>query len=210
MNNLSEIFVAGGFVMYPLAICSLITWAVALERWWNYRKIGAESYALSEKVQAFLKKNDSGAALEECLRSQVPLARVLEDLIKANKESTFSLEQLTQRAHRRRLELNFEYKRNLWILGTIGSATPFLGLFGTVVGILRAFHQISEKGEAGFAVVASGISEALVATAVGIIVAVIAVAFYNYFQVKVSRIVLESRLALDEFIESLALGVGAK
>lgn len=188
--------------MYPLAICSLLTWAIAFERWWNYRKIGLESYVLSEKVQECINGGKNGAAVEECVRSTVPLARVFEDLLKTAENKKLSADQLTQRAQRRRLELNQEYKRNLWILGTIGSVTPFLGLFGTVVGILRAFHQIAERGEAGFAVVAAGISEALIATAVGIIVAVIAVAFYNYFQVRVNRIGLESRLFLEELLEN--------
>lgn len=192
--------------MYPLALCSLLTWAIAIERWWVYRKLALESYVLSEKVQERMTKGEATGALEECLRSQVPLARVFEDLLKAIQGKRYSPDQLTQRAQRRRLELNFEYKRNLWVLGTIGAITPFLGLFGTVVGILRAFHKISEKGEAGFAVVAAGISEALVATAVGIIVAVIAVAFYNYFQVRVNRIALESRLALEEFLEATFTG----
>jgi biopolymer transport protein ExbB len=75
-------------------------------------------------------------------------------------------------------------------------------LFGTVVGILRAFKHIAETGDTGFSVVAGGISEALIATAAGIIVAVISVSFYNYLQVKATRLAVESRLHLDAFLES--------
>jgi biopolymer transport protein ExbB/TolQ len=72
----------------------------------------------------------------------------------------------------------------LWVLGTIGSLAPFIGLFGTVWGILRSFHDMATQGSGGFAVVASGISEALVATAAGLLVAIIALAFFNWLQVR--------------------------
>lgn len=74
------------------------------------------------------------------------------------------------------------------ILGTIGNVTPFIGLFGTVIGIMRAFHDLSLSSGGGPAVVASGIAEALVATAMGLFVAVPAVIFYNYFVRKVDGI----------------------
>jgi biopolymer transport protein ExbB/TolQ len=81
-----------------------------------------------------------------------------------------------------RARLLVELRRRLWILGTVGSSAPFVGLFGTVVGIVRAFEDMAQSGSAGFAVVAAGIAEALVATAAGIVVAVIAVIAYNALQ----------------------------
>jgi biopolymer transport protein ExbB/TolQ len=74
------------------------------------------------------------------------------------------------------------------VLATIGSIAPFVGLFGTVIGIMKSFHFIGETGAGGFAVIAAGISEALVATALGLGVAVVAVAFYNYFEARLDRI----------------------
>jgi biopolymer transport protein ExbB len=76
-----------------------------------------------------------------------------------------------------------ELRRRLWILGTIGATAPFVGLFGTVVGIIRAFSDIAASGTSGFEVVAVGIGEALVATAAGIVVAVVAVVANNALQV---------------------------
>ena len=78
-------------------------------------------------------------------------------------------------------------RRGLWMLGTIGSLAPFIGLFGTVWGIMKSFHDMAMQGSGGFAVVAAGISEALVATAVGLLVAILALAVYNYLQVTVGR-----------------------
>ena len=73
-------------------------------------------------------------------------------------------------------------RKHLWILGTVASSAPFIGLLGTVVGIIRSFESMAVAGTGGFAVVAAGISEALVATALGLGVAIIALIFYNYFQ----------------------------
>ncbi len=201
MQNLYEIFSAGGFVMYPLAICSLITWAITLERAWSLKQTAKETRELGAQMDQLIGKGDINTALELCKRSTLPFANAMEELITAAQKNKSDTNALAARANRKRMEMNQEYKRYLWALGTIGSATPFLGLFGTVVGILRAFNRIAQTGETGFSVVAAGISEALIATAAGIIVAVIAVALYNYFQVKVAKVSLESRLLMEELLE---------
>ena len=89
------------------------------------------------------------------------------------------------------------------ILGTIGSSAPFIGLFGTVIGILRSFQEMAKTGSGGFAVVASGISESLIATAAGIVVAVVAVMSYNAFQIRWGRLTLLIRLQMEELAEML-------
>jgi biopolymer transport protein ExbB len=88
-------------------------------------------------------------------------------------------------------------KERLWILGTIGSMSPFIGLFGTVVGIIKSFRQMAITGSGGFTVVAAGISEALVATAAGLIVAVMAIVAYNYLTVRANRISVELRASCE-------------
>jgi biopolymer transport protein ExbB/TolQ len=87
------------------------------------------------------------------------------------------------------------------MLGTVGSSAPFVGLFGTVWGIMGSFSAIGAAGKAGFAVVAASISEALIATAAGILVAVVAVMFYNYLQVKIGEINTEFKNALGDMAE---------
>src|SRR4030065_1340127 len=79
-------------------------------------------------------------------------------------------------------------RKHLWILGTVASSAPFIGLLGTVVGIIKSFESMAIAGTGGFAVVAAGISEALVATALGLAVAIIAVIFYNYFQTRIATL----------------------
>ena len=110
----------------------------------------------------------------------------------------------TEGMERRRQLINQELRQGLWILGTVGSASPFIGLFGTVIGILRSFQEMAAKGSGGFAVVAAGISESLIATATGIVVAVIAVMAYNAFQTRWGSLVIMIRVHAEEFAEILA------
>ena len=108
---------------------------------------------------------------------------------------------------RERVTLALRMRRGLWVLGTIGAVAPFVGLFGTVWGIMRSFKDlgldVEAGGAGGSAAVMSGISEALIATAVGIIVAVEAVVLFNIFQARLSRLNLEFRLIAEEFVELL-------
>jgi biopolymer transport protein ExbB len=97
-------------------------------------------------------------------------------------------------------------KRNVWVLGTVAASAPFIGLYGTVIGIIKAFHQMAVMGTGGFAVVAAGISEALVATALGLIVAILALLTFNYLQVKIANLDTLLRVGLGRVIESAALG----
>jgi biopolymer transport protein ExbB len=97
-------------------------------------------------------------------------------------------------------------KRGIWILGTIGASAPFIGLFGTVIGIIKSFHQMAVMGTGGFAVVAAGISEALIATALGLIVAIVAVIFFNFMQVRISNLDTLLRVGLGKVLEAADLG----
>ena len=96
------------------------------------------------------------------------------------------------------------FKRYLWALGTVGSSAPFVGLFGTVVGILKAFQSMSVAGTGGFKVVSQGIAAALVATAAGLLVAIYAVIAYNYFVSRVSAIAVQYKLYCEEFLTALS------
>jgi biopolymer transport protein ExbB len=95
------------------------------------------------------------------------------------------------------------FKRYLWALATVGSSAPFVGLFGTVVGILKAFQSMSTAGTGGFKVVSQGIAAALVATAAGLLVAIYAIIAYNYFVAKVGAIGVQYRIFCEEFLYAL-------
>lgn len=196
---------SGGFVMYPLLLCSVAAWVVILERLWNFRSLGRGLSTFHVESLSLLLKGERGALRNLCQRHpELPTSQLL--LVALDRlESTDSRlrDRWLEAVERRRQLLNQDLRRNLWILGTIGSAAPFIGLFGTVVGILRSFNAMAKTGAGGFAVVAGGISESLIATAAGIIVAVVAVMAFNAFQTRWSALVLSIRLQTEELTEML-------
>lgn len=196
---------SGGYTLYVLILCSLLVWGIIFERLWTYRRLGETLRAFHLEASNQLLRNDFGALRRLCNQNfRLPTAQLLMEAMERLSSKDNRLKEKWQEAiERKRLLLNLELRQNLWILGTIGSAAPFIGLFGTVVGILRSFQEMARSGSGGFAVVAAGISEALVATAAGIIVAVIAVMAFNAFQTKWSQLVLLIRVQIEELSEIL-------
>tara|TARA_R110002072_G_scaffold534_8_gene4273 strand:+ start:24172 stop:24771 length:600 start_codon:yes stop_codon:yes gene_type:complete len=190
----------GGFIMVPLLICSLIIWTVAIERWWFLRSIDEQFNRILEKSVELIKENKlhevTGLAHGVHPVVSKPFSSIFE-----GKEKDFSSWQIV--LDRRLSESASHMRKFLWLLGTIGTSAPFIGLFGTVVGIIKSFESISTSGKSGFTVVAAGLSEALIATASGIIVAVFAVILYNYFQVRLREINIKFRNSLEDLRELL-------
>ena len=196
-GNLTSWFTTGGWVMWPLLILSVLTWAVVLERTFVFVTLRPRMRKMTQSITQSLQAGDLAAARQLCHSQTPPLSEVFLSALDTQKSR-----ELAERAtDRNRARLTAMLKKNLWILGTIGSASPFIGLLGTVVGIVRAFHDMSEKGAGGFTVVAGGISEALIATAAGLIVAIIAVMTYNIFINSANTTVNQLKLTLDELID---------
>jgi len=105
--------------------------------------------------------------------------------------------------HTSRQEALSELRRGVWFIGTIGSLAPYIGLLGTVIGIMVAFGAIAQSGDAGFDVVSAGISEALIATAVGLLVAITSLALFNWLQVIVNGIAATFSRASERFVQAL-------
>jgi biopolymer transport protein ExbB len=206
-NSLWSLITAGGFVMYPLILCSLLVWGVIFERLWSFYRLSRGLRSFHLEAMNTLLRSDLDALKGVCHQnSQLPTAVLLMTALERLGAKDRRLRASWRDAlERRRQVLNQDLRQNLWILGTIGSAAPFIGLLGTVVGILRSFQEMARTGSGGFAVVAAGISESLVATAAGIVVAVVAVMSFNAFQTRWSRLVLTVRLQTEELAELLGL-----
>lgn len=200
------LIVAGGFAMYPLLLCSLAAWIVIFERLWRYRRLGQGMRVFHVEAMNALLRGERDALRSLCsVHPHLPTSRLMTAALERLGAKDERLRSGWQEAlERRRQAINQELRQNLWILGTIGSSAPFIGLFGTVVGILRSFQDMARTGSGGFAVVAAGISESLIATAAGIVVAVISVIAYNAFQTRWSSLVLVIRLQTEELSELLA------
>jgi biopolymer transport protein ExbB/TolQ len=182
--NILHLISTGGFVMYPLIIFSIIVWAIFFERLWFLKQFKNNYLELNSKVSNLGdKRHELRGMLESTdLALRPTYCSLLEQGSADQKESIY---------HRRLQEVYHQLKGPIWTLATIASAAPFVGLFGTVIGIIKSFEDIAKTGKGGFSVVAAGLSEALVATATGIIVAVISVLLYNYLMSRINNLNIE-------------------
>ena len=201
LEKLYAVCKAGGISLGAMLLCSIIAVAVAIERAIHLWCFQDRARDLSDTVKRCLYRGALAEARTACGRSRSPLAEVL--LVGFERLRRSSKEALGAAVDRERQRVSLALRGPLWMLGTIGATTPFLGLFGTVVGIMGAFRRIGENKQAGIEVVGPYISEALIATAVGIAVAVVALMLFNFFQARLGRLNIELRLLVEEFVEIL-------
>jgi biopolymer transport protein ExbB/TolQ len=195
--ELVQIFKQGGFIMYPLLIFSIAVWTVAIQKIWfliNFNKQAKHFYDEGMRIIHAKRFNEMEWLYKNC-------PEIIAKPHSAIFEEASSPEEWDARMNRRLNETNLGLKKNVWVLGTIATSAPFVGLFGTVWGIMGSFKEIGAAGKAGFAVVSASISEALIATAAGILVAVIAVMFYNYIVVKITEALASFRNGLGDLAE---------
>jgi biopolymer transport protein ExbB len=187
--NISEHMLAftnlgSGWVLWLLVFLSVLSVAVMVERALAMAGRLNDFDAVSEKLRAALVQGDSKAARDLLGAPRCPEVRVaLVGLDELPRGSTAAVEAMASARSRERLSL----EKHLGILGTLGNNAPFIGLFGTVLGIIKAFADLAKNQGGGAAVVMAGIAEALVATAVGLLVALPAVVAFNIFQGRIRR-----------------------
>lgn len=200
--DLFGLIVAGGITTWPLLVGSVLALAVVIDRLLALR--GSER-AVARAGGALAELLARGASSETDLARAAgaggAAATVLLPVARAAARAA-APDEIGRLVDARVFEALETLRERLWVLATIGSIAPFVGLFGTVVGIMKSFHFIGETGTGGFAVVAAGISEALVATALGLGVAVVAVAFYNYFEARLERIEAALRIRAGHVSEA--------
>jgi biopolymer transport protein ExbB len=166
------------WVLYLLVLASVASVAVVIERWVSFRNNKGDVSAFMDSLARSLEKGDIKEAVKIAEASGRSEAKVvLEGLNNIKKGPATVEEVMTSRWIREKMSM----EKNLVFLATLGNNAPFIGLFGTVLGIIKAFNDLAITGQSGIAVVMSGISSALIATALGIFVAIPAVIANNYF-----------------------------
>jgi len=199
--SILQLIKSGGFTMGVLLACSILSIAIIVQRCLYYRsrsRINRKDFM--DKIKKELEKGGNKQALEICKAHDTPFSSVVyaglsfsghnEKEISNNMEREIVIETTT-------LE-NFTA-----IVGTIGSVAVYIGLFGTVLGIIRAFHDISVSSAGGINVVIRGISEALACTAAGLCVAVPAVIAYNFFIKRIDAFIKDMELCASETMDLL-------
>jgi biopolymer transport protein ExbB len=200
-QSIWELMNHGGGAMWVVVAFSVIALAVAIERALAQWKFVTRARGLGDTVTRCLARGALDEGRSACERSPSPIADVF--LVGYERLGRAKPEHVATAVHRERLRVNQDLRSRLWMLGTIGATSPFVGLFGTVVGIMSAMGGFKADAEVKFSMVSGPISEALVVTAAGILVAVEAVILFNFFSQRAGRIATEMKLLTDEFLELL-------
>jgi biopolymer transport protein ExbB/TolQ len=194
-----EILQIGGFTMYILLFCSILSIAIFLERIIYYRKRSKTKRAeFMMRAASALKTGDIKKAMEICKETLSPFSKVVYSGLQLYGHHKREISNAMER------EITIEttkLERYTDIVGTIGNTAVYIGLFGTVLGIIRAFHDIAAAGAGGMSIVIGGVAEALVCTATGLFVAIPAVIAFNYFTKKVGHFMDDMELCASELTD---------
>jgi biopolymer transport protein ExbB len=201
--DLIQIIHQGAIATYPLIIMSIISLTVIFERLWALRNISSATVRITDSILEPARKGQRDLAIAICKQnSNCPAGRIFLNVLERDNGRA---EAATGAATEAMFEETQKLRKHLWILGTVASSAPFIGLLGTVVGIIKSFENMAVAGTGGFAVVAAGISEALVATALGLGVAIIALIFYNYFQTRIATLNGLFRIQAGKVLQTLSV-----
>lgn len=194
-----EIVQIGGFTMYILLFCSFLSVTIFLERIIYYRKrsrIKRPEFMI--RIARALKGRNIEKAMEICTGTLAPFSSVVYSGLELHGHP----EKEISNAMERRITIEVsKLERYAGVVGTIGNTAVYIGLFGTVLGIIRAFHDIAAAGAGGMSIVIGGVAEALVCTATGLFVAIPAVIAFNYFTRKVEHFTNDMELCASELID---------
>lgn len=197
-----EIIKAGGWVMWPIILCSVIALGIVLERSWTLRTARIIPAHLVAQAWHLLRSGDLSEEQIAAVRDSSPLGRVL--------AAGLTLRDAPREVMKERIEdvgrhVGHEMERYLNTLGTIAAISPFLGLLGTVSGLIRVFSSITETGLGNPTVLAGGISEALVATFAGLAIAIPSLIAYRYFRGRVVELVMLIEQEVIRLVDALHL-----
>jgi biopolymer transport protein ExbB len=199
-KTLWEVIQMGGFTMYVLIGCSVLSLAILLERFLAFRRKTLDRVSFMAGIRSAIQEGAIDRALKACEAARAPISAVVLAAITRHGSD----EKIIGGAAEREIIVETaKLERFTSVVGTIGNVAVYIGLFGTVLGIVRSFHNIAQVGSGGISVVIGGVAEALICTAAGLAVAVPAVVVYNYFMRRVETFVREMELCASEISDLL-------
>ncbi|MCW9012481.1 MAG: MotA/TolQ/ExbB proton channel family protein [Gammaproteobacteria bacterium] len=183
-----EMVKAGGWLMFPIIACSIIAFGIILERFWTLQKKKIAPKHLVATIWHWVKEGQLERSKIEELSKQSALGAILATGLNNRHLERERIKESIEEAGR---QVVHEMERFLNTLGTIAAISPLLGLLGTVIGMIKVFNAITSSGVGNAAPLAGGISEALITTAAGLSVAIVALMFHRYFRGRVDELVVK-------------------
>ena len=195
---MNEFITAGGIFMWPLLACSVLIIAFSIERAWFLQKRLICPEGLSNQVKNLI---DSDSLDDKQATELARLSSLGFLLINCLKYKKLARENLESKIEEKAAEVHYSLERNLTMLGTIATISPLLGLLGTVVGMITAFTGLTETSGANPDLLAAGISQALITTAFGLLIAVPGLVLHKYFEHKIKYLMLSLQKEVSDFID---------
>lgn len=189
------------WILWLLLILSVVSIAIGVERFWFFARQKRLNNDTIEQFYRNLRDRDFGAALALC--QQHPESLEAKVALEGVTHREAGINSMQEAMHGWLMRERKDLDRGLVVLATLGNNAPFIGLFGTVIGIIKAFHDLGLNPAGGASVVMAGISEALVATAVGLMVAIPAVIAFNYFQRRIRILTTDAQAMVNTLVAGL-------
>jgi len=205
-------------IVVVLVIMSIFSLTIMVQKWWRLKKAQSETRKFAPEFSQFLEEDNLNEAIklaESYKKSHV--ARVLggalsevKPLLQDGSVTVADINSAERAVERNMMIIVSELKRGIAVLATVGATAPFVGLLGTVMGIVNAFTGMAQSGAGGLGAISAGIAEALITTALGILVAIPAVWAFNYFSTKIDNLTVEMTYTSKEMIDYLIKGVAGE
>jgi len=190
----------GGWVVYPLTLLAIVSLVISLDRAWVFWRFAV--IPANEQSQAHAADEPDRTTALLRLPPQHALRRLLEPLIAHTTKPAWWIE---ARAGALALDVQRDMSRGLWVLETIVTAAPLLGLLGTIVGMMHAFRLIGNNGLVNPGGVTGGVAQALVATAIGLVIALVSLFAFNYFSRRIDRLMDELEAIASTWLSNVRL-----
>lgn len=195
-----ELFLKGGLFMWPLLGLLIIGLMFSLERMWTLTRASVNTRKFILQVRKAINEGGTEAASEVCANTRGPVAAVFHAGLMRADRGLEHIEKAIMTAGS--IEMAFLEKNLVW-LATIIALAPMLGFTGTVSGMIKSFEDVAKANDISPSIVASGISEALLTTLFGLIVAMIIQVFHNFFISRVDKLVIDMEEGSVEFIDAI-------
>ncbi len=199
--SMLDMLMQGGWVMIPLIILSLLTIYIFIERLITVRKAQTDPYLITDRTRSYVQSGDVNGAIGFCDAQNNPISRILKRGLERLGRPIAEIQDAVQAAGKYEA---FELEKRTDILASVAGIAPMLGFLGTVIGMIKAFQEIQNlQGNVNPSVLAGGIWEALITTAVGLLVGIVAIFLYNFLINRINRLVNDMERSATDFIDLL-------
>jgi len=200
-NSVLDVLVLGGWVMVPLVLLSILTIYLLVERLITIRNASSNPEAITDRVRDYVRNGDVEGAITYCRKKDVPITRILKQGLERLGRPISEIQDAVQAAGKHE---TYELEKRTNLLASIAGIAPMLGFFGTVLGMIKAFQEIQNlQGNVNPSVLAGGIWEALVTTAAGLLVGILALFAYNFLIGRIRRLTNDMERSATDFIDLL-------